>query len=121
LGAQGSQGVQGATGSLDVDQVLANTNVTIALSDRGKHYYCANSTSMTLTIANNASVAFPIGSTISVISYGTGNVVVTRGSGVSLYLASNNTSSDRTLGTFGMATMIKVNTDGWYINGTGLT
>jgi hypothetical protein len=76
---------------------------------------------MTLTIANNSSVAFPTGSTISVISYGTGNVVVTRASGVTLYLAANNTSADRTLGTYGMATMIKTGTDTWYINGTGLT
>ena len=76
---------------------------------------------MTLTIANNSSVAFPNGSTISVVSYGTGNVVITRGTGVALYLAANSTSADRTLGTYGMATMIKVGTDTWYINGTGLT
>ena len=111
-----------AIGYRDIPQLLANTNTTIANTDMGKHYYSANSTSMTLTIANNTSVAgIPVGAAISVVSYGTGNVVITRGTGVSLYLAANSTSADRTLSSYGMATIMKVATDTWVINGTGLT
>lgn len=111
-----------AIGYRDIPQLLSNTSVTIANTDPGKHYYCANTTSMTLTIANNTVVAgIPIGAAITVVSYGTGNVVITRATGVSLYLAANSTSADRTLGTYGMATIMKVAADTWVINGTGLT
>lgn len=111
-----------AIGYRDIPQLTSNTSTTIANTDMGKHYYCANTTSMTLTIANNATVAgIPIGAAISVVSYSTGNVVVTRGTGVSMYLAANSTSADRTVGAYGMATVMKVATDTWVISGAGVT
>ena len=108
-------------GYKDVPQNYTNTSFTIALSDRGKHIYTANGTSQTITIANNSSVAFPIGTAISIVSQGAGTITVARGTGVTLYLASNNTSADRTISTFGMATLLKVATDTWFINGAGVS
>lgn len=107
-------------GYKDVPQNYTNTSFTIALSDRGKHIYTANGTAQTITIANNASVAFPIGTAITVVSQGAGTITVARGAGVSLYLAANNTSADRTVSTYGMATLLKVNTDTWFISGAGV-
>jgi hypothetical protein len=95
-------------------------NATIATTDAGKHYYSTQSTSYTLTIANNASQAFQTGSAVTIINQGTGNITVAQGSGVTLYLAGNATSGNRTISTFGMATMIKVATNTWFINGTGV-
>ena len=108
-------------GYLDVPQNYTNTSFTIALTDRGKHIYTANGTSQTITIANNASVAFPIGSAISIVNQGAGTVTVARGSGVSMYLAANSTSADRSIATYGMATILKVGTDTWFINGAGVS
>jgi hypothetical protein len=108
-------------GYKDVPQNYTNTSFTIALSDRGKHIYTANGTSQTITIANNSSVAFPIGTAISIVSQGAGTITVARGAGVSLYLAANSTSADRSIATYGMASLLKVGTDTWFISGAGVT
>jgi hypothetical protein len=107
-------------GYRDIPQVSFAGNATIATTDAGKHYYSTQSTSYTLTIANNASQAFQTGSAVTIINQGTGNINVAQGSGVTLYLAGNATSGNRTISTFGMATMIKVATNTWFINGTGV-
>ena len=109
-----------AIGYRDVPQVSFTGNVTMATTDAGKHFYSTQSTSYILTIANNASQAFQTGSALTIVNQGTGNITVAQGSGVTLYLAGNSTSGNRTISTFGMATCIKVATDTWFINGTGV-
>lgn len=110
-----------AIGYRDIPQVSFTGNATIATTDAGKHYYSTQSTGYTLTIANNASQSFQIGSAVTVVNQGTGNIIVAQGSGVVLYLAGNATSGNRTVSTFGMATLLKVATDTWFINGTGVS
>jgi hypothetical protein len=110
-----------AVGYRDIPQVSFTANTTIATTDAGRHYYSTLSTGNVLTIANNASQNFAIGAAISIVNQGTGNITVAQGSGVTLYLAGNATSGNRTVATFGMATLIKVATDTWFINGTGVT
>jgi len=107
-------------GYRDIPQVSFTGNATIATADAGKHFYSTESTSYILTIANNASQAFQTGSAVTIINQGTGNITVAQGSGVTLYLAGNATAGNRTISTFGMATCIKVATDTWFINGTGV-
>jgi hypothetical protein len=109
-----------AIGYRDVPQVSFTGNVTMATTDAGKHFYSTQSTSYILTIANNASQGFQVGAAITVINQGTGNITVAQGSGVTLYLAGNATAGNRTISTFGMATCIKVATNTWFINGTGV-
>jgi hypothetical protein len=109
-----------AIGYRDIPQVSFTGNVTMATTDAGKHFYSTQSTSYILTIANNASQAFQTGSAVTIINQGTGNITVAQGSGVTLYLAGNATSGNRTVSTFGMATLIKVATDTWFINGSGV-
>jgi hypothetical protein len=108
-----------AIGYRDIPQVVFTSNSTLALTDAGKHYYSANSANV-ITIPNNTTVSFNIGTAISIVQQGTANLTVTPGSGVTLYLAGNSTSASRTLGNFGMATLMKVGTDTWFINGTGV-
>jgi hypothetical protein len=110
-----------AVGYRDIPQVSFTANATIATTDAGRHYYSTQSTSYILTIANNASQSFQVGAAISIVNQGTGNITVAQGSGVTLYLAGNATSGNRTVATFGMATIIKVATDTWFINGTGVS
>ncbi len=109
-----------ALGYRDIPQVSFTGNATIATTDAGKHYYSTQSSNYTLTIANNASQGFAVGAAISVVNQGTGNITIAQGSGVTLYLAGNSTAGSRTLTTFGMATIMKVATDTWFINGTGV-
>jgi hypothetical protein len=110
-----------AIGYLNIPQVSFAGNATISITDAGKHYYSTLSTDNVLTIANNSSQGFQVGAAISVVNQGTGNITVAQDSGVTLYLAGNATSGNRTVATFGMATLIKVATDTWFINGTGVT
>jgi hypothetical protein len=110
-----------AVGYRDIPQVSFTANTTIATTDAGRHYYSTLSTGNVLTIANNASQGFQVGAAITVVNQGTGNITVAQGSGVTLYLAGNATSGNRTVATFGMATLIKVATDTWFINGTGVS
>jgi len=110
-----------AIGYRDIPQVSFTGNATIATTDAGKHYYSTLSTGNVLTIANNASQGFQVGAAITVVNQGTGNITVAQGSGVTLYLAGNATSGNRSVATFGMATLIKVATDTWFINGTGVS
>jgi len=107
-------------GYRDIPQVSLSANATIATADAGKHFYSTSASNLILTIANNASQAFQTGSALTIINQGTGNITVAQGSGVALYLAGNATAGNRTISTFGMATCIKVATDTWFINGTGV-
>jgi hypothetical protein len=110
-----------AIGYRDIPQVSFTGNATIATTDAGKHFYSTQSSNFTLTIANNASQGFQVGAAITVVNQGTGTITVAQGSGVTLYLAGNATSGNRSVATFGMATIMKVDTNTWFINGTGVS
>jgi hypothetical protein len=109
-----------AIGYRDIPQVVFTSNATLALTDAGKHYFSSNSANV-ITVPNNTVVSFSIGTAISIVQQGTANLTVTPDSGVTMYLAGNSTSSSRRLGNYGMATLMKVDTDTWFINGTGVS
>lgn len=108
-----------AIGYLNIPQVAAS-NTTITLSDAGKHYYSTTAGNLTLTIPNNATTSFATGTAISIVVQAAGNVLVNAASGVTLYMAGSSTAGNRTVGTYGMATLMKVASDTWFINGTGV-
>jgi len=106
-------------GYRDVPQITV-ANLTLIASDAGKHYYGANTNPTTITIPTNVDVAFGNGTAISIVNQGTGNITVANAAGVLLYLAGNSTAGSRTLTSYGMATLIKVQVNTWFINGTGV-
>lgn len=108
-----------AIGYRDMPQV-AGGNVTLALTDAGKHFYNSTATPTTITIPTFANVAFGNGTVVSVVNQTTSNIAVALQSGVSLYLGGNATSAARTITSHGVATLLKVNTNTWFINGTGV-
>jgi hypothetical protein len=110
-----------AVGYRDIPQVSFTANATLAATDAGRHYYSTLATANTLTIANNTSVSWSVGTAISIVNRGTGNITIAQGSGVSLYLAGNATSGNRTISTYGMATLLNVAANIWMINGTGVS
>lgn len=106
-------------GYRDVPQVIFTSNATLSITDAGKHYYSSNSANV-ITVPNNATVSFNIGTAVTVVQEGTANLTISPDSGVTLYLTGNSTSGTRTLGNYGMATLLKVATDTWFISGTGV-
>jgi len=88
---------------------------TLTLTDGGKHYFGSG----TITIPSDALVPLAVGTTILIVA--SGATTISQSSGVILQLAGTSTTGSRTLATHGMATIIKVATNTWYINGTGLS
>jgi hypothetical protein len=110
-----------AVGYRDIPQVSFTGNATLAATDAGRHYYSTLATANTLTIANNTSVSWSVGTAISIVNRGSGNITIAQGSGVNLYLAGNSTPANRTVTTYGMATLLNVAANVWMINGTGVS
>jgi len=118
--------VQGSTngyiiGYRDIPQIIFNSDTNITISDAGKHYYSIESSNLTLTISNNTTVPFSIGTFIKVINRGSGTINLAPDNGVTLYLAGSSTPGTRSLSSYGTATILKVETDIWIIEGVGLT
>jgi hypothetical protein len=106
-------------GYLNIPQVSA-ANATLALTDAGKHYYSTTAGNLTLTIPLNSTVPFTTGTVISIVVQAAGNILVNAASGVTLYMGGNSTAGNRVVSTYGMATLMKVASDTWFINGTGV-
>ncbi len=85
LTSDGTGWVSGAAPSSAVTypQNVKSGNYTLVLADAGKQIYFNHTGSTTLTIPTNASVAFPIGSVITVVNMGA-SAILTSASGVSL-------------------------------------
>ena len=105
-------------GYLNIPQVAAS-NTTLALTDAGKHYYSTTAGNLTLTVPNNATVGFATGTAITIVVQAAGNILVNAASGVTLYLAGSSTAGNRVISTYGMATIMKVATDTWFLSGVG--
>lgn len=108
-------------GYLGVPQNTQGAGYTLALEDAGKHiYYTGGAT--TFTVPTNASVSFPIGTAISVINNGSGAITFSTSSLV-VYKAGTSTAwaSGSTLAIRGLATLIKVAENTWFISGAGLS
>jgi hypothetical protein len=102
-----------AIGYRDIPQ---NTTFgTLATTDGGKHYYGSG----TLTLPTNGAVPLAVGTTILVVA--SGATTISPAAGVTLRQAGTANTGSRSLAANGMATIIKVETNLWYINGTGLT
>ena len=105
-----------------IPQNPQTTDYILQSTDIGKHIYYTQATSSTLYIPPYSSVAFANGSTVMIISKtsSSANVTVTPNTGVSLFFAGNSTSASRNVTTYGMATLIQVAANTWFINGTGV-
>jgi hypothetical protein len=96
-----------------------NGNYTLVLTDAGKHILQSGSASTT-TIPANASVAFPIGSVVTVLNNTAGDISIAITTDI-MVLVGTTTTGTRTLARAGLATILKYNTTNWIISGSGLS
>jgi hypothetical protein len=94
----------------------SNASGTLVLSDTAKHLYLTGN----VTVPPNSSVAFDIGTVVTVVSNATA-LVIQAGAGVTLKLANSASTGNRSVASNGVATMLKVATDTWYVYGFGVT
>lgn len=109
--------------TLGSPQTAKTTSYSVVSTDQDKHIYFTNSGDVILNIPNNNQISWPVGTTIQVVvqSTNSANVIVTPNTNVSLYLAGNSTPSSRTIATYGMATLLNVAANTWFISGTSLS
>lgn len=94
---------------------------TLVLADAGKHVHTDGSTTGTVTIPANASVAFPVGTVITITNGSTTTSVTIAITSDTLRLAGTSSTGSRTLAAVGIATAVKVTSTVWYISGSGLS
>jgi hypothetical protein len=75
-------------------------------------------TAIAFKIPTNASVAFPVGTVITVLNKGAGTCTITAvTSGTTTVLSAGSTAASPTLGQYKSAACIKTATDTWYVVG----
>ena len=90
------------------------TTYTFVLTDGGKLVTASNGSAQTYTVPPNSSVAFPTGTTITIIGIGAGKVTLAQGSGVTI----NSKNSEKAIdGQHASVTIIKTATDTWQLIG----
>lgn len=114
--SQRSAGFRGAPViSIDADRTFGST-------DAGKMIRLFGATTRTWTIPNTSSVGFQPGTAIVLRNFSTGvplNIV--RAAGVALRTAGTTLDSNKSLATFGMATIVMEDNNIWVISGVGVS
>jgi hypothetical protein len=96
---------------------------TLVLTDRGKTilHPSADTTARVFTIPANASVAFGVGTCITIVNQNGAGVITIAITSDTLRWAPAGTAGSRTLAANGIATLIKLTSTEWIISGVGLT
>ena len=95
--------------------VLKTESYTLALTDNYSLNKCLSASDIIITIPLNSNVAFPIGSELIFVRYGTGEVTFTPAVGVTLY----SSGSKRTINMqYEFVTLKKMATDEWILLGS---
>lgn len=90
---------------------VADADKTLALTDAGKVIEMNSSTSRTVTVPPNSSVAFPVGTVLEVYRQGTGNVTIAAGGGVTVRNAGSISAQ------YASCSLRKRDTDEWVVTG----
>jgi len=93
------------------------TTYTSVLADAGKIITTSNGSAITFTIPPNSSVAYPIGSSLTVISIGAGLTTFAQGSGVTIASTGATATAPIMRIQHSSATAIKIGTDLWQVVG----
>jgi hypothetical protein len=94
------------------------TTYTLVLADAGKYVEMNNASANTLTVPPNSSVAFPVGTQVTVIQTGAGTTTIAPGAGVTINYYSPTAAATRTLkAQWAAGTLIKRATDTWVLIG----
>jgi hypothetical protein len=93
---------------------VSGTNYTLLLTDVNKIVEMSAGGANTLTVPPNSSVAFPIGSTVTIGQYGAGQTTIAAGAGVTLRANNGNL---KLAGQYAVAGLIKRATDEWWVAG----
>lgn len=92
---------------------------TLALTDVGKHVYFSTGSTVNVNIPPNSDVAFGVGSAITIVNDNSAEITFVRGTGVALIAVGLGDQNHR-LSSLGVATLMKVGTNRWFLVGAGV-
>lgn len=96
---------------------IGSNNYMLALSDAGKHIYCAD---CTITVPYHADVPFPIGTKITIVTQGLGILLNKDGGSTAIFAAgSDNNAYD--IGARSVVHLLKTDMEVWYLYGENIT
>ena len=103
-------------------QNLQTVSYTLANTDAGAHIYYMNTANVNLYIPWTANTNYLTGTKIQIVSHSTNNsnVTVIPNTGVSLFSAGNTISGNHNVTTYGVASLLMVAANTWYISGFGV-
>ena len=100
----------GAANTVDYTATISDAYQVLEIMNKG--------TAIAFNIPTNASVAFPIGTVITVLNIGAGTCTIKAvTSGTTTVLSAGATPAQPTLGQYRSAACIKTGTDTWYVVG----
>lgn len=101
---------------------VQNANYTIALTDLCKVVRKTNSSAIAYTIDPESTTPYGGGFIFTVRNFSaSGNITVTRGSGVALRIAGSSVDQNVTVAPWGQATFVREATNVWSATGTGIS
>ena len=108
--------------STTIPQNRQSSNYVLNLTDAGKHLYYETSSNSIVYIPDTSNVAFGNGQTVMIVSRtsSSANITVSPNASVSLYAAGNTISGDHNVTSYGVATLMQVSANTWFIAGTGV-
>lgn len=104
----------------ELAQSAKSSGYTFDLTQSAGHVYYTGGAA-TATLPANATVAFPVGSVITIINNGSGALAISRAGGVTMKWSVGGVDANRSLAVGGVCSLIKVATDVWFISGAGLS
>jgi len=104
-----------------ISQNIQTGAYALVLSDNGKHIYHDSVTPHAFTIPANASVAFPVGTTITIINPSGGGVITLSITSDTMVWAGVGSTGPRSIAAASIATLVKVTPTVWMISGTGIS
>lgn len=107
-------GVGGYTDPTLVTENSQSTDYTLVLSDKNKLITLTGAVAHTFTVPDNATVAFPIGTTIGFTQDGSGQLTIAATGGVTIRTEVGYNLNAQ----YAMASMVKVATDTWRLSGS---
>lgn len=109
---------------LDQPQVIKNTGFTLLDSYRGRHIYWTGGADNAVVPAN-VLTPMPVGSRVRIVNNGTGALSIRQTTAYSpnsvIRWSPGNAIGDRDLAVGGIADLLKVESDLWYVSGSGLS
>lgn len=114
-GAPGATGPQGVSGDIRYIDVLTRTGAsyTPVIGDAGCFLIMSHTSTITVTLPNDASLTFPIGYRIDFMTYGAGRIQFVAGVGASV----NGTPTLITRAQYSGVSVVKIATNSWIVVG----